>query len=72
MNDLEALKNTIELNRQELLDKILMSLGIEEIDESHFEEMLGILNNSDLLRDRYLKALEAQEVIELVLKDKLT
>jgi hypothetical protein len=72
MNDLEALKNTIELNRQELLDKILMSLGIEEIDELHFEEMLGILNDSDLLRDRYLKALDAQEVIELVLKDKLT
>lgn len=72
MNEIEALKNTIELNRQGLLDSILINLDIEEIDEKKFDLLMEILEDFDVKRDRYIKALEGQIVVDAVLKDKLT
>lgn len=72
MSDIAVLKDAIYLNRQELLDHILYKLGVNEIDQVVFEELLEIIDLQDIKRDKILKALEAQSVIDAVLKDKLT
>ncbi len=72
MSDIVVLKDAIYLNRQELLDHLLYKLGVNEIDHDVFEELLEIIDLQDIKRDKLLKALEAQSVIDAVLKDKLT
>lgn len=71
MSDIYMLSQAIDLNRQELIDKILFILEFEEVDVAVFDEIMTVLNAQDQIRDKYLKALEAQVVIDAVLKDKL-
>lgn len=67
----DVIKNAIDLNRENLVDAILAHLGIEEINEQVFEELVAIVETADNQRLKYLKALESQQVVEHFLKDKL-
>lgn len=67
----DVIKNAIDLNRESLVDAILAHLGIEEINEQVFEELVAIVETADNQRLKYLKALESQQVVEHFLKDKL-
>jgi hypothetical protein len=69
--EIDALKDAIRLSRENLLENILAYLKIEEINEDDFQVLLELIEKEDLLRFKYAKALESQEVIESVLKDKL-
>lgn len=69
--EIEALKDAIQLNKESLLEQILSYLEIDEISEEKFQYLLTIIEKEDNLRFKYMKALESQEVIESVLKDKL-
>ncbi len=69
--EIEAIKDAIQLNKESLLEQILSYLEIDEISEEKFQDLLMIIEKEDTLRFKYMKALESQEVIESVLKDKL-
>lgn len=67
----EALKEAIQLEKENLLNHLLERLGYAEVDEDLFQELLQIIAASDSKRFKYAKALEGQEVVERVLKDRL-
>jgi len=67
----EALKEAIHLDRENLLNLMLEKLGYTEVDENLFQELLLLIEVSDSKRFKYTKALEGQEVVEKVLKDRL-
>ncbi len=69
--EIDALNDAIRLNREKLLENILAYLKIDEINEDDFQNLVGLIKNEDDLRFKYTKALESQEVIEHVLKNKL-
>jgi hypothetical protein len=69
--EIEALKDAIHLSREKLLEDILAHLKINEIDESVFQVLIEVIEKEDEKRFKYSKALESQEVIEYVLKNKL-
>lgn len=69
--EINAIRNAIELNRQDTVDSILSHLGINEINEQTFQELLDIVSHQDIVRFKYIKALESQETVEHFLKDKL-
>lgn len=69
--EVEIINQAIELNRQSLVEAILAHLGIDEIDEKTFQELMVMVEYADQERLKYLKALETQEVVEHFLKDKL-
>jgi hypothetical protein len=71
MADLEILQNAVALNRQHMLEELLALLGVDEIDEIFFQELIATIGQHDAKRDRLLKALEGQEIVDFVLKDKL-
>lgn len=66
-----TLADAIQLNRQDLLDEILAKMGITEINEQVFQELLITLSQFDAKRDKFLKALEAQKVVDHFLTDRL-
>ncbi len=70
--EIAALKEAIELNRENLLNDLLAALNFDEINEGVFQELLKIIEQADLKTIKLTKALEAQEVIDKVLKDRLT
>lgn len=70
-NEIDALKEAILINRENLLNDILAALNFEEINERVFQELLKIIEHADSNTIKLNKALEAQEVIEKVLKDHL-
>lgn len=69
--EIEIINNAIDVNRQNLVEAMLSHLGIDEIDEQMFQELVVMVEYADLERLKYLKALETQEVVEHFLKDKL-
>lgn len=69
--EIEIIKDAIHVNRQNLVDAMLSHLGIEEIDEQTYQELLIMVAYADQERLKYLKALETQEVVEHFLKDRL-
>jgi len=69
--EIEALKDAIQLDRENLLNEILSKLGYTEFDEKTYQELLSLIEQSDRKRFKYSKALEGQEVVEKVLKDRL-
>jgi hypothetical protein len=69
--DIEIIKSAIELNRQKMVESLLAHLGVEEINEAIFQELIDIVEDADVERLKYLKALESQQVVEHFLKDKL-
>ncbi len=70
-DEIQALKDAIRLSRENLLESILAHLQIDEIEESSFQQLLDLIEKEDALRFKYTKALESQEVIDYVLKNKL-
>jgi hypothetical protein len=66
-----ALKEALILNREGLLNDLLAALNFEEINEHVFQQLIQIIEQSDLTTIKLTKALEAQEVIDKVLKDGL-
>ena len=67
----EALREAIQLERENLLNQILQRLGYTELDENVFQDLLMLIEASDSKRFKVSKALEGQEVVEKVLKDRL-
>jgi len=69
--EITALKEALFLNRENLLNDLLAHLNFDEIDEQIFQELIQIIENADATTIKLTKALEAQEVIDKVLKDGL-
>jgi len=69
--EITALKEALILNRENLLNDILATLNYNEISEQLFQELLLLMKKNDLDTVKLTKALEAQEVIDSVLKDGL-
>ncbi len=67
----EALTNAIQLSREELINDILFKLGFEDIADDLFQELVLIVQEEDTKRYKYTQALQSQEIVESVLKDRL-
>ena len=61
------LRNDIEQSQHDLIRDFLNYLNIYEIEEEIFQKMLQILTKYTQHAFRITKAIEAQEIIELVL-----
>lgn len=70
-NEIEALKEALVLNRENLLNDLLAALNFEEVNELVFQQLLKLIEQADANTVKLTKALEAQEVIDKVLKDGL-
>ena len=68
---INSLKEAIMLHQETLLNDLLLIAGIEEIDEKAYQEMLQKIKDEDPKLIKLLKSLEAQEIIEHVLTNKL-
>tara|TARA_B100000674_G_scaffold434149_1_gene392972 strand:- start:289 stop:525 length:237 start_codon:yes stop_codon:yes gene_type:complete len=68
---INALKEAISLHQETLLNDLLLIAGIEEIDEKTYQKMLHKIKEEDPKLIKLLKSLETQEIIELVLTNKL-
>ena len=68
---INALKEAISLHQETLLNDLLLIAGIEEIDENTYQKMLQKIKEADPKLIKLLKSLEAQEIIEHVLTNKL-
>lgn len=69
--EIKALQEAIALNRENALSSILDTIDIVEIDEDLFQELLDVLASFDAEFIRLNQALESQDVIDRVLKNKL-
>ena len=69
--EIEALTEAIQLEKENLLNLILERLGYSEVEEELFQDLLQLIDASDAKRFKYLKALEVQQVVDKVLKDRL-
>ena len=65
--ELLQLRNNIEQSQQELIRDFLNYLKIYEIEEEIFQKMLHTLTKYTQHAFRITKAIETQEIIELVL-----
>lgn len=63
-----ALKEALILNREGLLNDLLATLNFDAINEQIFQQLIQIIEQTDLTTVKLTKALEAQEVIDNVLK----
>jgi len=70
-NIVEDLNQAISIQEEDLLNTLLSTLNINKIDEINFQKMLDIIKSSNKEIFRMLKALESQEIIDYVLKNKL-
>ncbi len=68
---INALKEAISLHQESLLNDLLLIADIEEIDEKTYQKMLQKIKEEDPKLIKLLKSLEAQEIIEQVLTNKL-
>ncbi len=68
---INALKEAISFHQETLLNDLLLIAGIEEIDEKTYQKMLQKIKEEDPKLIKLLKSLETQEIIELVLTNKL-
>lgn len=69
--EIKALQEAIALNRENALSSILDTIDIVEIDEDLFQELMDVLASFDSEFIRLNQALESQDVIDRVLKNKL-
>jgi len=67
----EALANAIHLSREELINDILFKLGFEDVADDLFQELVSLVKEEDTKRFKYSQALQSQEIVESVLKDRL-
>ncbi len=66
-----ALKEALVLNRENLLNDLLAALNYDEINEQLFQALTQLIEQAETNTVKLTKALEAQEVIDKVLKDGL-
>jgi hypothetical protein len=69
--EIKALTEAIQLEKENLLNLILERLGYAEVDEDLFQDLLKLIDAVDAKRFKYSKALEGQQVVDKVLKDRL-
>ena len=65
------LRDAISHQQETLLNEILGALNIAEISEENFQLLLNKMKASNLELFKITKALEAQEIIDFVLSNKI-
>ena len=65
--ELETLKKHIQQIQDELIQNLLGCVHIYEFEEDMYQKMITLINNYTKSAFRITKAIEAQEIIELVL-----
>ena len=65
--ELETLKKHIQQIQDELIQNLLDCVHIYELEEDMYQKMITLINNYTKSAFRITKAIEAQEIIELVL-----
>ena len=68
---INSLKEAIMLHQENLLNDLLLIASIEEIDEKTYQKMLQKIKAEDPKIIKLFKSLEAQEIIDHVLTNKL-
>ena len=68
---INSLKEAIMLHQENLLNDLLLIASIEEIDEKTYQKMLQKIKAEDPKLIKLFKSLEAQEIIDYVLTNKL-
>ena len=68
---INSLKEAIMLHQENLLNDLLLIASIEEIDERTYQKMLQKIKAEDPKLIKLFKSLEAQEIIDHVLTNKL-
>lgn len=69
--EINALSEAIQLNKEELVNEFLDRLGYQEVDQALFDDLVTIIGKQDTKRFKYIKALEGQEVVDHYLKHRL-
>ena len=65
--ELETLKENIQQIQDELIQNLLDCVHIYELEEDMYQKMIILINQYTKSAFRITKAIEAQEIIELVL-----
>ena len=65
--ELETLKENIQQIQDELIQNLLDCVHIYELEEDMYQKMITLINKYTKSAFRITKAIEAQEIIELVL-----
>ena len=65
--ELETLKKHIQQIQDELIQNLLDCVHIYELEEDMYQKMITLINQYTKSAFRITKAIEAQEIIELVL-----
>ena len=65
--ELETLKENIQQIQDELIQNLLDCVHIYELEEDMYQKMITLINQYTKSSFRITKAIEAQEIIELVL-----
>ena len=65
------LKDAISNHQENLLNEILNQLSISELKEETYQTILSKMKNSNIELFKITKALEAQEIIDHVLSNKI-
>ena len=65
--ELEILKNKIQQIQDELIQNLLGYVQVYELEEDVYQKMITLINQYTKSAFRITKAIEAQEIIELVL-----
>ena len=65
--ELETLKENIQQIQDELIQNLLDCVHIYELEEDMYQKMITLINQYTKSAFRITKAIEAQEIIELVL-----
>ena len=65
--ELETLKENIQQIQDELSQNLLNCVHIYELEEDMYQKMITLINQYTKSAFRITKAIEAQEIIELVL-----
>ena len=65
--ELETLKENIQQIQDELIQDLLDCVHIYELEEDMYQKMITLINHYTKSAFRITKAIEAQEIIELVL-----
>ncbi len=65
--ELNFLRQNIDEIQQKLIQELLDCLNIYELEEVKYQKMITLLNHYTKNTFRITKAIEAQEIIELVL-----
>ena len=65
--ELEILREKIQLIQDELIQNLLGYVQVYELEEDVYQKMITLINQYTKSAFRITKAIEAQEIIELVL-----